>query len=106
FSSRRRHTIFSRDWSSDVCSSDLPSLPPSPPSGRRRRDPCPASKPALPPAEQPQYRSGEGAEPPRRRDTDADRPASPVRENRTRSEERRVGKEGISRWDPDHIRNN
>src|SRR5690606_40589604 len=25
FSSRRRHTIFSRDWSSDVCSSDLES---------------------------------------------------------------------------------
>src|SRR6266511_4154905 len=24
FSSRRRHTPFSRDWSSDVCSSDLP----------------------------------------------------------------------------------
>src|SRR5436309_13057354 len=24
FSSRRRYTIFSRDWSSDVCSSDLP----------------------------------------------------------------------------------
>src|SRR5690606_40127783 len=23
FSSRRRHTIFSRDWSSDACSSDL-----------------------------------------------------------------------------------
>src|SRR5436309_15611120 len=23
FSSQRRHTIFSRDWSSDVCSSDL-----------------------------------------------------------------------------------
>src|SRR5690606_39942588 len=23
FSSSRRHTIFSRDWSSDVCSSDL-----------------------------------------------------------------------------------
>src|SRR5690606_40630951 len=23
FSSRRRHTIFSRDWNSDVCSSDL-----------------------------------------------------------------------------------
>src|SRR4249919_1265429 len=23
FSSRRRHTLFSRDWSSDVCSSDL-----------------------------------------------------------------------------------
>src|SRR5690606_40114707 len=28
FSSRRRHTRFSRDWSSDVCSSDLlPDLP-------------------------------------------------------------------------------
>src|SRR5690606_34742762 len=26
FSSRRRHTIFSRDWSSDVCSSDLYTL--------------------------------------------------------------------------------
>src|SRR5690606_39811090 len=26
FSSRRRHTIFSRDWSSDVCSSDLTAL--------------------------------------------------------------------------------
>src|SRR5690606_40699798 len=25
FSSRRRHTRFSRDWSSDVCSSDLSS---------------------------------------------------------------------------------
>src|SRR5690606_39959121 len=27
FSSRRRHTRFSRDWSSDVCSSDLTRLP-------------------------------------------------------------------------------
>src|SRR5690606_39539978 len=26
FSSRRRHTRFSRDWSSDVCSSDLQKL--------------------------------------------------------------------------------
>src|SRR5690606_41042873 len=26
FSSRRRHTRFSRDWSSDVCSSDLEGL--------------------------------------------------------------------------------
>src|SRR5690606_39711511 len=26
FSSRRRHTRFSRDWSSDVCSSDLSSI--------------------------------------------------------------------------------
>src|SRR5690625_1750913 len=27
FSSRRRHTTWPRDWSSDVCSSDLPRLP-------------------------------------------------------------------------------
>src|SRR5690606_40016604 len=27
FSSRRRHTRFSRDWSSDVCSSDLSEQP-------------------------------------------------------------------------------
>src|SRR5690606_40850188 len=27
FSSRRRHTRFSRDWSSDVCSSDLQIIP-------------------------------------------------------------------------------
>src|SRR5690606_40137743 len=27
FSSRRRHTRFSRDWSSDVCSSDLCDIP-------------------------------------------------------------------------------
>src|SRR5690606_39775546 len=33
FASRGRHTIFSRDWSSDVCSSDLvtPSAPPEAP---------------------------------------------------------------------------
>src|SRR5690606_40133289 len=29
FSSRRRHTRFSRDWSSDVCSSDLGALVPA-----------------------------------------------------------------------------
>src|SRR3712207_9151182 len=40
FSSRRRHTRYWRDWSSDVCSSDLP---PDPARARRavpdRRDP-------------------------------------------------------------------
>src|SRR5690606_40957162 len=33
FSTRRRHTIFSRDWSSDVCSSDL-TYDPNHPVGR------------------------------------------------------------------------
>src|SRR2546429_1568418 len=36
FSSRRRHTRCSRDWSSDVCSSDLP-----PPSAQHREPPTP-----------------------------------------------------------------
>src|SRR5439155_6137973 len=30
FSSRRRHTRWPRDWSSDVCSSDLVDVPPPP----------------------------------------------------------------------------
>src|SRR5690606_40076498 len=36
FSSRRRHTRFSRDWSSDVCSSDLIAVASQKP-GRRTR---------------------------------------------------------------------
>src|SRR5690606_534128 len=43
FSSRRRHTRFSRDWSSDVCSSDLAPAAPTRPAGAAR---VPA--PALP----------------------------------------------------------
>src|SRR5690606_41163091 len=39
FSSRRRHTRFSRDWSSDVCSSDLaPQKPAKTPVGRRKAE--------------------------------------------------------------------
>src|SRR5690606_40143367 len=47
FSSRRRHTRFSRDWSSDVCSSDLatvlsrPSYPS--PVSERTRTPLPSA---------------------------------------------------------------
>src|SRR5712691_9813341 len=37
FSSRRRHTIFDCDWSSDVCSSDLPPSP-QPPESRAAID--------------------------------------------------------------------
>src|SRR2546422_10337597 len=36
FSSRRRHTRCSRDWSSDVCSSDLPLPGPGDPTARGR----------------------------------------------------------------------
>src|SRR5207253_3901868 len=37
FSSRRRHTRWPRDWSSDVCSSDLPDHPRAPPAPRHPR---------------------------------------------------------------------
>src|SRR3989475_5475478 len=73
FSSRRRHTIFDCDWSSDVCSSDLVTCVWSR-SAPRRRISIPASTP------------GRSA-----RSTGS-----------TRSEERRVGKECRSRWSPYH----
>src|SRR5205085_3918530 len=75
FSSRRRHTRFDCDWSSDVCSSDLPSAHMEI-IGRRHygRKAVPAG--------------GGGGK-------------SPTRELlETRSEERRVGKECRSRWSP------
>src|SRR5215475_12985381 len=45
FSSRSRHTRFSRDWSSDVCSSDLPRRsPPAWPAGSRSCCRLPAAR--------------------------------------------------------------
>src|SRR2546422_127181 len=73
FSSRRRHTRCSRDWSSDVCSSDLTRQ-------RRRR-----TRPWLP--QQPLDQRVRRVVVPR---------------SRPRSEERRVGKECRSRWSPYH----
>src|SRR5206468_8188504 len=72
FSSRRRHTRSDRDWSSDVCSSDLAARSCLAPAPRRR-----------------------GSVPSRR-----SRPPSPT--TSTRSEERRVGKECRSRWGAYH----
>src|SRR5438445_12246063 len=74
FSSRRRHTRYWRDWSSDVCSSDLArraGVPddPRPRDGGRGGEAGGGSRPRL---------------------------------DRARSEERRVGKECRSRWWPDH----
>src|SRR3982750_4977229 len=68
FSSRRRHTRSDRDWSSDVCSSDLVRLAPG----------------SLGVANQP-HGPGKLGQP-----------------AQVRSEERRVGKEGRSRWSPYH----
>src|SRR5215475_13627023 len=61
FSSRRRHTRFSRDWSSDVCSSDL-SLPAETVRGRghygHRVDPPPQACALQPRAHRPPLRIG------------------------------------------------
>src|SRR5690606_39556588 len=97
FSSRRRHTRFSRDWSSDVCSSDLTPRQ----RGRGRGQPLPTGRsvshasptPAVPtPASFlksasscPARGAGGGATP-------------------TRSEERRVGKEYRSARSQEHIK--
>src|SRR5699024_11249790 len=81
FSSRRRHTRSKRDWSSDVCSSDLPRWPwpkrwPASAAGTRRRLPKTCWPPPAPPP-----------------------PRWSLRPNALgRSEERRVGKEGWARW--------
>src|SRR5438477_12904996 len=80
FSSRRRHTILTCDWSSDVCSSDLTTDPllGVPQSGAPSRGSVVLSRVA--------FRL------PRARDSVATCPQA------WRSEERRVGKEGWFRW--------
>src|SRR5690606_40563911 len=101
FSSRRRHTRFSRDWSSDVCSSDL--------DGRlnfgeailelvHRGTEVQDVQPTLPLPDTPVRIKGEESSgdqcPCGGDERDAHR--------KNRSEERRVGKERRSRRDAEH----
>src|SRR5204862_643092 len=86
FSSRRRHTRSLRDWSSDVCSSDLP-----PQSKDRRPPPRPGRERHLRRQRQGPHALG--------RQTRVRRRSRPRRLH-LRSEERRVGKECRSRWSP------
>src|SRR5438477_12446900 len=79
FSSRRRHTRLTCDWSSDVCSSDLNSL-------EEIRLAGGPSTGALPPC----------------RISSREFPPGGLRRKESRSEERRVGKEWRSRWSPYH----
>src|SRR5690606_39656795 len=83
FSSRRRHTRFSRDWSSDVCSSDLHA------SERLRRARAHRIMGRLPTA-------GEPARPQLLTTSDIRSVATVP----SRSEERRVGTESLSRGSP------
>src|SRR2546429_3677641 len=94
FSSRRRHTRCSRDWSSDVCSSDLM---------RRSRLVDGAAQAQQADAIAQRKARAQGFESwialvGRHRCGNADRPG----EVAIRSEERRVGKECRSRWSPYH----
>src|SRR3712207_8458980 len=84
FSSRRRHTRYWRDWSSDVCSSDLG------PQAVHDQDRVQAARQA-------EGGPDGGLDPVRGL---LGRAASCGR----RSEERRVGKECRSRWSPYHLK--
>src|SRR2546429_1422928 len=94
FSSRRRHTRCSRDWSSDVCSSDLGKLWSQPP-GVRVDEVREAATKASHVADR-NNRVG--------CDLALDRQVGfmDLGELEMRSEERRVGKECRSRWSPYH----
>src|SRR2546421_9686420 len=90
FSSRRRHTRSDRDWSSDVCSSDLAELARDQELLRRREifRAVPTRGAAVPDRAQVQRAAA--------------RPPPAQTPSPSRSEERRVGKECRSRWSPYH----
>src|SRR3712207_9043570 len=87
FSSRRRHTRYWRDWSSDVCSSDLA-----------------AGRAAVPRLQVPRDAAGPPGHEPAVQPEELAAAAAPARALQRRSEERRVGKEGRSRWSPYHLK--
>src|SRR5439155_8170753 len=97
FSSRRRHTRWPRDWSSDVCSSDLiPRRRRN--SDRRGRRRCRAARTRSPAP------AGGGFP---RRAIRKETPAGDIcRETAYRSEERRVGKECRCRGSTEHEEKN
>src|SRR3712207_8746477 len=92
FSSRRRHTRYWRDWSSDVCSSDLRSQMAIGLPGTAE----PRLQPLGPRLAEWASAIARGIDAARLRET-TEELAGP-----RRSEERRVGKECRSRWSPDY----
>src|SRR5690606_17080508 len=74
FSSRRRHTRFSRDWSSDVCSSDLSGA--SWPLRPREKEPASRRVPKAPVTGAPVPKAGSGPRP-GPSEGPAERPAAP-----------------------------
>src|SRR5436309_13700827 len=92
FSSRRRHTRFSRDWSSDVCSSDLAA--PGEAQLELLREVTGVDGPGDLVLDQECVELG--------RDLAEVSELRHARLHHFRSEERRVGKECRSRWSPHH----
>src|SRR5688572_33499658 len=90
FSSRRRHTRFDCDWSSDVCSSDL---------GRARLRQGGVGRTDLDQAPDRYDRRAV------REDVGVEQGGGDTNMVAQRSEERRVGKECRSRWLPYHYKN-
>src|SRR2546430_10686791 len=93
FSSRRRHTRFDCDWSSDVCSSDLDGVCGS----NQRRSAVSVKTGSSPPGRWDVARSDDAETRAARWEKEANDLSTQVR-----SEERRVGKECRSRWSPYH----
>src|SRR5207253_6268263 len=87
FSSRRRHTRWPRDWSSDVCSSDLARE-----RGEQQRPGIAQNRQDLRHALQQRHRLG----------LHLARASTRLLADEARSEERRVGKECRSRWSREH----
>src|SRR3712207_7507891 len=94
FSSRRRHTRYWRDWSSDVCSSDLGGQS-APFRGEYLEVVAPERYVRTSIFDVPGFDDKEAIESMTLEDVDG-------RTKLTRSEERRVGKECRSRWSPYH----
>src|SRR5699024_11566741 len=90
FSSRRRHTISKRDWSSDVCSSDL-----WPFGGLEHGIQVPLGLPKRGPVQVAAQQTGSGAMPVGRQHVLGQ---LRVAQQQARSEERRVGKERTRLW--------
>src|SRR5690348_17917316 len=96
FSSRRRHTRWTGDWSSDVCSSDLAGLDPC---RFLRHTKCPARRKSARPYATPSHRW-------QTVDCPQTQSLCHTCHRHLRSEERRVGKECRSWWSPcHHIKN-
>src|SRR5206468_5954142 len=94
FSSRRRHTRSDRDWSSDVCSSDLLHVVPDVQIEALQRV-LAARAPVLP---YPFLQEGQRVRIARGPLADVEGILVQSKLNKGRSEERRVGKEGRARW--------